>query len=144
MLPSPAAIGAELVLRWDIIVEDMRSPRRNALIGLVVGSLLAVVLAGARRGRRARSTGCSTPLVAALAVMPIVAIAPVLNTMFGASSQFGRMAVAAIAAFIPVFVNVLRGPAPDPARAPRPAARLCGDERADLPAAHAARPRCRT
>jgi len=29
--------------------------------------------------------------------------------MFGASSQFGRMSVAAIAAFVPVFVNVLRG-----------------------------------
>ena len=29
--------------------------------------------------------------------------------MFGASSQFGRQAVAMIAAFIPVFVNVLRG-----------------------------------
>ena len=49
------------------------------------------------------------PLVAALAVIPIVAITPILNTMFGASSQFGRIAVATIAAFIPVFVNVLRG-----------------------------------
>src|SRR3546814_20527050 len=29
--------------------------------------------------------------------------------MFGASSQFGRQAVAAIAAFVPVFVNTLRG-----------------------------------
>jgi NitT/TauT family transport system permease protein len=49
------------------------------------------------------------PLVAALAVIPIVALTPILNTMFGASSQFGRQAVAAIAAFVPVFVNVLRG-----------------------------------
>jgi NitT/TauT family transport system permease protein len=49
------------------------------------------------------------PLVAAIAVVPIVAITPILNTMFGASSQFGRQSVAAIAAFVPVFVNVLRG-----------------------------------
>ena len=41
--------------------------------------------------------------------MPIVALAPVLNSMFGAVSQFGRQAVAAIAAFVPVFVNSLRG-----------------------------------
>ena len=53
--------------------------------------------------------GMLAPLVAALAVIPIVAITPVLNTMFGASSQFGRQAVAGLAAFIPVFVNVLRG-----------------------------------
>jgi len=45
----------------------------------------------------------------AIAVIPIVAITPILNTMYGASSQFGRQSVAAIAAFVPIFVNVLRG-----------------------------------
>ena len=53
--------------------------------------------------------GMLAPLIAALAVIPIVAITPILNTMFGASSQFGRQMVAMIAAFIPVFINVLRG-----------------------------------
>jgi NitT/TauT family transport system permease protein len=42
-------------------------------------------------------------------VIPIVAVTPILNGMFGASSQFGRQSVAAIAAFVPIFVNVLRG-----------------------------------
>ena len=41
--------------------------------------------------------------------VPIVAITPILNTMFGASSQFGRQSIAALAAFVPVFINVLRG-----------------------------------
>jgi NitT/TauT family transport system permease protein len=49
------------------------------------------------------------PIVAALAVIPIVALAPVLNTMFGADSQFGRQAIAALAVFVPVFINTLRG-----------------------------------
>ena len=89
MLPSPAAIGAELVLRWDIIFEDMLVTATNALIGLVVGSLLAVLLAGLAAAARPID-GMLTPLVAALAVIPIVAITPILNTMFGASSQFGR------------------------------------------------------
>jgi NitT/TauT family transport system permease protein len=110
MLPSPAALGAELVLRWDIIFEDMLVTATNALIGLVVGSLLAIVLAGLAATARPID-GMLTPLVAALAVVPIVAITPILNTMFGASSQFGRIAVATIAAFIPVFVNVLRASA---------------------------------
>ena len=130
------------MLRWDIISSDMLVTATNALIGLVVGSLLAVLLAGARRRRAARSTGCSTPLVAALAVIPIVAITPILNTMFGASSQFGRQAVATIAAFIPVFVNVLRG-----LRQTRPVHRdvlraSAATSAPDLPAAHAARPPC--
>jgi len=108
MLPSPVAIGDQLVQHWDIIAEDMAVTATNALIGLIVGSLFAVALAGLAAVARPID-GMLTPLVAALAVIPIVAITPILNTMYGASSQFGRVAVATIAAFIPVFVNVLRG-----------------------------------
>ena len=43
----------------------------------------------------------SAPVVASLAVVPIVALAPVLNSMFGADSQFGRQAIAALASFVP-------------------------------------------
>lgn len=108
MLPSPFAILAEFVKRWPIIAQDMTITATNALVGLVVGSAIAVVFAGLAAAARPID-GMLAPLVAALAVIPIVAITPILNTMFGASSQFGRQAVATIAAFIPVFVNVLRG-----------------------------------
>jgi NitT/TauT family transport system permease protein len=80
----------------------------NALAGLVAGTVLAVLAAALAAAARPID-GMLAPLVAALAVIPIVALTPILNTMFGASSQFGRQAVAAIAAFVPVFVNVLRG-----------------------------------
>ena len=69
------------------------------------------------------------PVVAALAVVPIVALAPVLYTMFGADSQIGRQAVAALAALIPVYVNTLRGLRQMRPGAPRPDARLRGDRR---------------
>lgn len=108
MLPSPIAIGEELVLRWDIIWEDMLITASNALIGLAAGSLIAIMLAAIAATFRPVD-GMLAPIVAALAVIPIVAITPILNTMFGASSQFGRQAVAGLTAFIPVFVNVLRG-----------------------------------
>lgn len=108
MLPSPIAIVEEFVLRFPIILDDMRITATNALIGLVVGSLLALLFAGLAAAAKPVD-GMLAPLVSALAVIPIVAITPILNTMFGASSQFGRQAVATIAAFIPVFVNVLRG-----------------------------------
>jgi len=108
MLPSPIAIAEEFVRRFPIILEDMSITATNALIGLAVGSLLAVAFAGLAAAVRPID-GMLAPLVSALAVIPIVAVTPILNTMFGASSQFGRQAVATIAAFIPVFVNVLRG-----------------------------------
>lgn len=108
MLPSPVAIGQELVERWGIIWEDIQVTAVNALIGLVVGTVIAIALAALAAAVRPIDA-MTAPLVAALAVVPIVAITPVLNTMFGASSQFGRQAVAGLASFIPVFINVLRG-----------------------------------
>ena len=107
-LPSPIAIGRELVLRSGIIGEDMAITATNAALGLAVGALAAIILAGLAATSRPID-GMLAPLVAAIAVVPIVALTPILNTMFGASSQFGREAVAAIASFVPVFVNVLRG-----------------------------------
>jgi NitT/TauT family transport system permease protein len=107
-LPSPLAIGSDLNLHGDIIGEDLLITGTNALLGLLIGSISAIVLAGLAAAARPID-GMLAPLVAAVAVVPIVAITPLLNTMFGASSQFGRVAVAAIASFVPVFVNVLRG-----------------------------------
>jgi NitT/TauT family transport system permease protein len=107
-LPSPIAVTSELVLRFGIIADDMAVTATNALLGLVAGTLAAIVLAGLAATARPID-GMLAPLVAAIAVVPIVALTPILNSMFGASSQFGRQAVAAIAAFVPVFVNVLRG-----------------------------------
>ena len=107
-LPSPIAVTSEFVLRFGIISEDMLVTATNALLGLAAGTLLAILLAGLAANSRSVD-GMLAPLVAAIAVVPIVALTPILNSMFGASSQFGRQAVAAIAAFVPVFVNVLRG-----------------------------------
>lgn len=107
-LPSPFAVVEEFVARWNIIAPDMAITATNALVGLIAGTLLAV-LAAALANAAKPIDGMLAPLVAALAVIPIVALTPILNTMFGASSQFGRQAVAAVAAFVPVFVTVLRG-----------------------------------
>ena len=107
-LPSPVAIVGQLADHYDIILEDMGITATNALVGLAAGAVVAIVLAALAATFRPVD-GMLAPLVAAIAVVPIVAITPILNTMFGASSQFGRQYVAAIAAFVPVFVNVLRG-----------------------------------
>lgn len=108
MLPSPFAIVEEFFLRWGIIWDAMTVTATNAFVGLIAGTIVAVILAGLAASFRPVD-GMLAPLVAAIAVVPIVAVTPILNTMFGASSQFGRQAVAAIAAFVPIFINVLRG-----------------------------------
>jgi len=107
-LPSPVAVITEFWLRFGIILDDVQVTAANAVIGLLVGALAGILLAALAATARPID-GMLAPLVAALAVVPIVALTPIFNSMFGASSQFGRMAVAAIAAFVPVFVNVLRG-----------------------------------
>lgn len=108
LLPSPAAILQQLVEFWPAILQASLVTGLNALIGLVAGTLVAILLA-ALAARWHAVDGMSAPLVASLAVVPIVALAPVLNSMFGADSQFGRQAIAGLAAFVPVFLNTLRG-----------------------------------
>jgi NitT/TauT family transport system permease protein len=108
LLPSPAAIAAQFAQFGPAIWQAALVTGTNALIGLVIGTVLAVLLA-ALAARWHAVDGMSAPIVAALAVVPIVALAPVLNSMFGADSQFGRQAIAALASFVPVFLNTLRG-----------------------------------
>lgn len=108
LLPSPAAIVEEFVAYAPAILQAALITGTNALLGLIVGTLLGLALAALAARWRAIDL-MSAPVVAALAVVPIVALAPVLNSMFGADSQFGRQAIAAIASFVPVFINTLRG-----------------------------------
>ncbi|MBM7832703.1 NitT/TauT family transport system permease protein [Agromyces cerinus] len=108
LLPSPASIIEEFIAYWPSIAQAMLITGTNALVGLVVGSILGILLA-AVAARWRPIDQMSAPVVASLAVIPIVALAPVLNSMFGADSQFGRQAIAAIASFVPVFINTLRG-----------------------------------
>ena len=108
LLPSPAAIGAEIAEFWPSMVSAGAITGLNALVGLVAGSVIGIVAALLASTRRSLD-GMLAPIVAALAVIPIVALAPVLNTMFGADSQTGRQLIAALAAFVPVFLNTARG-----------------------------------
>ncbi|MGC5170909.1 ABC transporter permease [Micromonospora sp. DT81.3] len=108
LLPSPASILEQFVAFAPAILSATLITGTNAFIGLVVGSVLGILLA-ALASRWSALDMMSAPVVASLAVIPIVALAPVLNSMFGADSQFGRQAIAALASFVPVFLNTLRG-----------------------------------
>lgn len=108
LLPRPGDVATELGERADVIASSAAVTGANALWGLVGGALLGVALA-AVAARWWLVDGMVGPLVTTLAVVPIVALAPLLNTMLGTDQETGRRVVAGIAAFVPVFVNTLRG-----------------------------------
>jgi NitT/TauT family transport system permease protein len=108
LLPSPFAIGDEFVTLFPAISSVTWVTGANALVGLIAGGLLGVLVALIAAFVRLVDS-LLAPLVAAIAVVPIVALAPILYSMFGANSELSRQIIAAIAVFVPVFTNTLRG-----------------------------------
>jgi NitT/TauT family transport system permease protein len=104
LLPSPTEIGAQVSALEPAIVTAAVATGTNVLVGLVVGTLVAI--AASRSGF---VDALMSPTAAAVSVMPVVALAPALNTMFGTTSTTPRRAIVAVVVFAPVFVNTLRG-----------------------------------
>jgi NitT/TauT family transport system permease protein len=108
VLPKPTVIWEQLTENHDIITRAMWATAQNALIGLAVGvaaGLLVAILAARLRVL----DELLTPLSAAVAAIPIVALTPILNTMFSTTSPIPRRLIVAIVVFFPVFVNTARG-----------------------------------
>ncbi|WP_456846485.1 ABC transporter permease [Cellulomonas sp. P5_C6] len=108
LLPSPTAIVEQLLLVVPLVWSAALATGMNVLVGLVVGSVAAIGAAVVAARSRMADTLLS-PTAAALSVMPIVALAPALNTMFGTTSTTPRRLVVSVVVFAPVFVNTLRG-----------------------------------
>lgn len=108
VLPGPADIAAQVREFAGPITSAALVTGRNALAGLVVGAVLGVLLAILASSVRLVDQ-LSDPVVTGLAVVPVVALAPVLYSMYGAASEQARVIVAALAVFVPVYVNTLRG-----------------------------------
>ena len=108
VLPSPLSIADRFGQSIGTVWTGTRVTGLNALIGLVFGGVVGIV--GAILAALVRVLDqLSAAVVTALSVVPIVALAPVLYTMFGAQLEIARVIVAAIAVFVPVFINSLRG-----------------------------------
>jgi NitT/TauT family transport system permease protein len=108
VLPKPTAIWEQLRENHERILEMTWATAQNALVGLAFGLVLG--LAAALLASRIRALDdMLTPLAGAVAAIPIVALTPIFNTMFGATSATPRQLIVLIAVFFPVFVNTLRG-----------------------------------
>ncbi|CAN5456086.1 ABC transporter permease [soil metagenome] len=108
IIPAPSAIASEVHRNWEFIYSGMKVTGRNALIGMLAGALIGVVGAVIAASVRIIDQ-MAVPVVAALSVVPIVALAPVLYTMYGAAVDTARIVVAGIAVSVPVYLNTLRG-----------------------------------
>ncbi|WP_019925863.1 ABC transporter permease [Nocardia sp. BMG111209] len=108
LLPAPSAIAAAIGDNGHNIVAAALATGGNALVGLVAGALLGIV-AAALAVRFAPVDGLLGPLAAAAAAVPIVALAPLLNSMYSTTTDLPRRLVATIVVFFPVYVSTLKG-----------------------------------
>ena len=108
IVPSPLAIWRELLEQKQNIWEAALASGENALIGLVGGTVVAI-LAAMLAARSKALADVSVPFAAVLNALPIIALAPILNNMFESTSSIPRRLVAGIIVFFPVFLNTLRG-----------------------------------
>jgi NitT/TauT family transport system permease protein len=108
ILPAPSEIWTEFVEQRANIWHAALASGANALIGLIGGSVVAILAALAASRWRPLSE-VSIPFAAVANALPIIALAPILNNMFETTSSIPRRLVAAIVVFFPVFVNTLRG-----------------------------------
>jgi NitT/TauT family transport system permease protein len=108
VLPRPTAIFEQLRLNLGTILEAAWSTGRNALVGLALGLAAGLVVALLASRLRALEE-LLTPLTAAAAAIPIVALTPIFNTMFTSTSSTPRRLIVLIYVFFPIFVNTLKG-----------------------------------
>ena len=108
LLPKPSAIWTQIERNADDILTTARMTGTNALVGLVVGAV-AGILAALVASRFRIVDSLLVQLAAAVNAMPIIALAPIFNTMFSTTSAVPRRLVVTLVVFFPLFVNALRG-----------------------------------
>lgn len=108
LLPSPSAIAEQFVRNLGNIGSASLATGTNALVGLIAGSVLGLLAAMAAVRLRIVDE-LLTPLAAGAAAVPIVALAPVFNSMFSSTTDLPRRLVVTIIVFFPVFVSAAKG-----------------------------------
>ncbi|MDQ6715333.1 MAG: ABC transporter permease subunit [Actinomycetota bacterium] len=108
LIPKPSAIGSAFTSSLPEIVDGVRKTGWVAVSGLLVGVVLAVGLALVCT-RFSVLAKALTPLAAALAATPIVALAPVFFKWFGQVEPTAKQAVVVAVVLFPVFVSTAKG-----------------------------------
>ncbi|TDT34155.1 ABC transporter permease [Naumannella halotolerans] len=107
LLPPLQRVAETLVEDWDFYLTNAAITLYEALLGLAIGTVVAMVAAIAISESRILRRAI-LPLAVILNVTPLVAIAPALVVAFG----FGpapKLIVTALIVFFPVLINVAAG-----------------------------------
>ena len=108
VIPKPTAIIQSLFDNPSLVTKACIVTGVNALVGLIVGSILGFV--GSVLTNRFRVVAeLVNPLAVTVAAVPAVVIVGVLNNMYALDSQIGRRIMVSIAVFFIVFVQVTKG-----------------------------------
>ncbi len=107
-LPTPTSIWTEFRGNLGLIWGAARVSGGNALIGLLVGTVIGVALAFVL-GRFRLLNDLVTPLAVALNAVPIFVLVAVFNNMFSITSEVPRRLMVSLVVQFIVLVNVARG-----------------------------------
>lgn len=108
ILPAPSVIVARFIETSDVVWGAGLNTFIEAFGGLIGGTLLGLTVAFATVRWSSVREGLLPFAVAANSV-PIIALAPIANGMFGLANPVGKMAVVAVVVFFPVMINTARG-----------------------------------
>jgi NitT/TauT family transport system permease protein len=109
LLPTPSAIGLALAQGWPVLLASAWNTLSTALIGLAAASLTACGLA-LLVSLNPTLEDAVRPVAVTLQVTPLVAIGPLMTIWAGIEHpQRAVVALAAVAAFFPIFSGALTG-----------------------------------
>jgi NitT/TauT family transport system permease protein len=108
VVPTPTRIWHAFTGDFDLVRRASEVTGLNALVGLVLGSLLGFVVA-VLTNRFGIVADVVDPLAVTIAAVPAVVIVGVLNNMYALDSQIPRRIMVSIAVFFVVFVQVSKG-----------------------------------
>ncbi len=107
-LPKPSSIWSAFVDNLDLVWDAAAVSGRNALVGLLVGTVLGVAVAFLLMRFRLLNDMLS-PLAIALNAIPIIVLVAVFNNMFTISSEIPRRIMVTLIVYFIVLINVAKG-----------------------------------
>ncbi len=107
-LPKPSEIWSAFVEDFDLIRSAVWYSGKNALVGLVLGTIFGVAMSFVLMRFRLLND-MITPLAIALNAIPIIVLVSVFNIMFPITSDTPRRLMVTLVVYFIVLVNVARG-----------------------------------
>lgn len=107
-LPPPSQVWAQFGENREFIWEATKVSGTNALVGLLIGTVLGVAMSFLL-GRFRLLNDLVTPLAIALNAVPIFVLVAVFNNMFAITSEVPRRLMVNLVVYFIVLVNVAKG-----------------------------------